>query len=219
MEVEDYLGGSRLYRRLGSGPHGQLLERYAARLVEERLVRQGVANEGLRGDAGRRVSREGNAVRSRSSRLVIVVRDRIRSKRDNLGYCTFCCHPVAARGKHSVKECALGGGDLAPVRERPHKMCEGGERLAVVATGARGRLNRTLTRLRSGEILFVIVAHKVCFHGIALKAPCGAPAVADALFNCRARHVGSRSPRPTGPVLRVDPRENRLSLRFGEANP
>ena len=41
MEVEDYLGRSRLYRRLRSGPHGQLVERYAARLVEERLVRLG----------------------------------------------------------------------------------------------------------------------------------------------------------------------------------
>jgi hypothetical protein len=41
MEVEEYLGRSRLYRRLRSGPHGQLVERYAARLVEERLVRHG----------------------------------------------------------------------------------------------------------------------------------------------------------------------------------
>lgn len=41
IEVEEYLGGSRLYRRLRSGPHGQLVERYAARLVEERLVRHG----------------------------------------------------------------------------------------------------------------------------------------------------------------------------------
>ena len=41
MEVEDYLGRSQLYRRLRSGPHGQLVELYAARLVEERLVRQG----------------------------------------------------------------------------------------------------------------------------------------------------------------------------------
>ncbi len=30
MEVEEYLGRSRLYRRLRSGPHGQLVERYAA---------------------------------------------------------------------------------------------------------------------------------------------------------------------------------------------
>ncbi|MCP3420151.1 site-specific integrase [Bradyrhizobium brasilense] len=41
MEVEEYLGRSRLYRRLRSGPHGQLVERYAARLVEGRLVRHG----------------------------------------------------------------------------------------------------------------------------------------------------------------------------------
>jgi hypothetical protein len=41
MEVEAYLGGSRLYRRLRSEPHGQLVERYAARLIEEGLVRHG----------------------------------------------------------------------------------------------------------------------------------------------------------------------------------
>jgi hypothetical protein len=41
MEVEEYLGRSRLYRRLRNGPHGQLVDRYAARLVEERLVRHG----------------------------------------------------------------------------------------------------------------------------------------------------------------------------------
>lgn len=41
MEVEEYLGRSRLYRSLRSRPHGQLVERYAARLVEERLVRHG----------------------------------------------------------------------------------------------------------------------------------------------------------------------------------
>ncbi|MGY3387686.1 hypothetical protein ACVWW6_000277 [Bradyrhizobium sp. USDA 3311] len=34
MEVEEYLGRSRLYRRLRAGPHGQFVERYAARLVE-----------------------------------------------------------------------------------------------------------------------------------------------------------------------------------------
>jgi site-specific recombinase XerD len=39
MEVEEYLGRSRLYRRLSSGPHGQLVERYAARLVDERFAR------------------------------------------------------------------------------------------------------------------------------------------------------------------------------------
>lgn len=41
MEVEEYLGRSRLCRRLRSGPHGQLVERYAARLIEERRVRHG----------------------------------------------------------------------------------------------------------------------------------------------------------------------------------
>jgi site-specific recombinase XerD len=38
MEVEEYLGRSGLFQRLKCGPHGQLVERYAARLVEERLV-------------------------------------------------------------------------------------------------------------------------------------------------------------------------------------
>ena len=33
MECEVYLRRSRLFRRLRSGPHGQLVERYAARLV------------------------------------------------------------------------------------------------------------------------------------------------------------------------------------------
>ena len=41
MEVEEYLGRSRLYRHLRSGPHGRLVECYAVRLVEERLVRHG----------------------------------------------------------------------------------------------------------------------------------------------------------------------------------
>jgi len=41
MEAEDYLGGSRLFRRLKNGPHGELVERYARRLVEERLARKG----------------------------------------------------------------------------------------------------------------------------------------------------------------------------------
>ena len=33
MECEEYLRRSRLFRRLRSGPHGRLVERYAARLV------------------------------------------------------------------------------------------------------------------------------------------------------------------------------------------
>jgi len=41
MEVEEYLGRSQLFRRLKCGPHGQLVERYAVRLVEERLVQHG----------------------------------------------------------------------------------------------------------------------------------------------------------------------------------
>ena len=41
MNVEEYLGRSQLFRRLRCGPHGQLVERYAVRLVEERLVQHG----------------------------------------------------------------------------------------------------------------------------------------------------------------------------------
>jgi hypothetical protein len=41
MEVEEYLDRSRLFRRLKSGPHCRLIERFTARLVEERLVRHG----------------------------------------------------------------------------------------------------------------------------------------------------------------------------------
>jgi site-specific recombinase XerD len=41
MEVDEYLGRSRLFRRLRSGPHGHLVERYGARLVEEGRARLG----------------------------------------------------------------------------------------------------------------------------------------------------------------------------------
>ncbi len=41
MESEEYLRRSRLFRRLRSGPHGQLVERYAARLVADGLLRHG----------------------------------------------------------------------------------------------------------------------------------------------------------------------------------
>ena len=41
MGAEEYLGRSRLFRRLKSGPHGQLVELYAARLVKDGLARQG----------------------------------------------------------------------------------------------------------------------------------------------------------------------------------
>jgi site-specific recombinase XerD len=41
MECEAYLRRSRLFQRLRSGPHGQLVERYAARLVGDSLVRHG----------------------------------------------------------------------------------------------------------------------------------------------------------------------------------
>ena len=40
MGAEEYLDRSRLFRRLKSGPHGQLVELYAARLVKDGLARQ-----------------------------------------------------------------------------------------------------------------------------------------------------------------------------------
>ena len=46
MDVEEYLRRSQLFRRLKCGPHGQLVERYAVRLIEERLV-----HNTARGDA------------------------------------------------------------------------------------------------------------------------------------------------------------------------
>jgi site-specific recombinase XerD len=42
MNAEDYLGRSRLFRRLKNGSHGQLIEHYAARLVEVGLARHGI---------------------------------------------------------------------------------------------------------------------------------------------------------------------------------
>ena len=41
MTTEQYLGRSRLFRRLKSGPHGQLFDLYAARLVEDGLASHG----------------------------------------------------------------------------------------------------------------------------------------------------------------------------------
>lgn len=41
MVAEEYLGRSRLFRRLKNGPHGQLVELYAARLVKDELARHG----------------------------------------------------------------------------------------------------------------------------------------------------------------------------------
>ena len=41
MIAEEYLGRSRLFRRLKSGPHGQLVELYAARLVRNELAGHG----------------------------------------------------------------------------------------------------------------------------------------------------------------------------------
>ena len=37
--AETYLGGSQVFQRLKNGPNGQLIERYAARLVEDGLAR------------------------------------------------------------------------------------------------------------------------------------------------------------------------------------
>jgi site-specific recombinase XerD len=47
MIAEEYLAGSRLFRRLKNGSHGQLIERYAARLVDDGLA-QGVTLRSLR---------------------------------------------------------------------------------------------------------------------------------------------------------------------------
>lgn len=41
MDGEEYLGRSQLFRRLRNGPHGQLVERYAARVVTDGLVPHG----------------------------------------------------------------------------------------------------------------------------------------------------------------------------------
>src|SRR5262245_2295680 len=41
MIAEEYLGTSRVFRRLKDGPHGQLVERYAARLITDRLAGHG----------------------------------------------------------------------------------------------------------------------------------------------------------------------------------
>ena len=41
MDVEKHLRTSRLFRRLRSGPQGPLVERFAARVVADGLVRHG----------------------------------------------------------------------------------------------------------------------------------------------------------------------------------
>ncbi len=41
MNAEEYLGRSQLFQRLKSGPHGQLVELYAARLLQDDLARHG----------------------------------------------------------------------------------------------------------------------------------------------------------------------------------
>jgi len=41
MNAEEYLGRSRLFRRLKRGPDGQLVEVYAARLAKDGLARHG----------------------------------------------------------------------------------------------------------------------------------------------------------------------------------
>jgi hypothetical protein len=38
MNAEEYLAGSRLFRRPKNGSHGQLIERYGARLVDDGLA-------------------------------------------------------------------------------------------------------------------------------------------------------------------------------------
>ena len=107
-------------------------------------------------------------------------------RRDDLGYHAFCDHPVAARGEHGVQECALAGGDIASVRERPHKNSERGQRPAVIATRARSRFDRGLARFHSGIVGLVISAHKFCFHGTAPRAPVAVPVLSDGPRNCIA---------------------------------
>jgi hypothetical protein len=41
MVAEEYLSRSRLFRHLKSGPHGQLVELYAVRLVKDGLAYHG----------------------------------------------------------------------------------------------------------------------------------------------------------------------------------
>ena len=42
MDAKEYLDRSRLYQRLRNGPHGQLIERFAARLIEARFAPSGI---------------------------------------------------------------------------------------------------------------------------------------------------------------------------------
>ena len=57
ITAEEYLSRSRLFRRLKSGPHGQLVELYAARLVTDGLARQGTWRSlSLLGDVVSRVA-------------------------------------------------------------------------------------------------------------------------------------------------------------------
>jgi hypothetical protein len=42
MVAKEYLGRSRLFRRLKNGAHGELVERYAVCLVNEGLARHGI---------------------------------------------------------------------------------------------------------------------------------------------------------------------------------
>jgi hypothetical protein len=53
MIAEAYLSRSRLFRRLKSGPHGQLIELYAARPVKDGLARHGMASLARLSFAGR----------------------------------------------------------------------------------------------------------------------------------------------------------------------
>ena len=61
MIAEEYLSRSRLFRRLKSGRHGQLVERYAARLAKDGLVRHGTWRSlNLLGDLMSWVARSGS---------------------------------------------------------------------------------------------------------------------------------------------------------------
>jgi hypothetical protein len=71
MVTEEYLSRSRLFRRLKSGPHGQLVELYAARLVKDRLARQGTWRSlSLVGDLLTWIARSHSKVTALDERIV-----------------------------------------------------------------------------------------------------------------------------------------------------
>ena len=64
--AEAYLGSSQVFRRLKNGPHEQLIERYAARLVEDGLARHGTWRE-LCGKVGDGVNQAADLISATAS--------------------------------------------------------------------------------------------------------------------------------------------------------